>query len=183
MLALFAQARNNANAAPDAAKLGGAMACFGTFFFLYLILIVIIIVGMWKVFTKAGQPGWASIVPFYNNYVLVVEICKKEILWFILMFIPFANIVAAWVICMETARKFGKSEGFGIGLFFLPFIFWPMLGFGSAQYEGRRRSKARDYDDEDEDEDDRPRRSRARDDDDDDDRPRRRRRTDDEDDE
>lgn len=178
MLALFAQ---RGGKDPDAAAAAaGGMACFGGFFLVYMILIVIMIVGMWKVFTKAGQPGWAAIVPFYNTWILVTEICKKEVLWFILMLIPFVSIIAWWVICAETARKFGKSDMFGIGLFFLPFIFWPMLGFGDARYQGRSRS--RDYDDDEEEE--RPRKRRSRDDDDDDDdRPRKRRRSDDDDDE
>ena len=168
MLTLFAQQRGNADA-DAAAAAGGIMACFGGFLIVYLILIAIVIVGMWKVFTKAGQPGWASIVPFYNSWILVTEICKKEALWFILQFIPLANIVAAWVICQETARKFGKSDAFGIGLFFLPFIFWPMLGFGDAQYQGRGKKKRRDYDDDedDEEEEERPRKRRRSDDDDD----------------
>ena len=127
----------------------------------YLALIVVIIVALWKVFEKAGQPGWAAIIPFYNMYVLTCEIAKKEILWFILMFIPLVNIVASVIVSIEVARKFGKSEAFGIGLAFLGFIFYPMLAFGDAQYQGAgRRRSLDDYDDEDEDEDDRPRKKK-----------------------
>lgn len=136
---------------------------------LYLGLIVVVVAGLWKVFTKAGQPGWAAIVPFYNSYVLTCEIAKKEVLWFVLQFIPLVGIVAYIMVAIEVARKFGKSEGYGIGLAFLPFVFFPMLGFGDARYQGGRRSldayddeddyddeprpkkKARDYDDEDDD--------------------------------
>jgi hypothetical protein len=115
----------------------------------YIAMIVVIIAGMWKVFEKAGQPGWAAIVPFYNGYVLTCEIAKKEILWFILLFVPFVGIVASILISLEVARKFGKSDGFGIGLALLPFIFYPMLGFGDAQYQGSR-GRALDFDDEEE---------------------------------
>jgi len=100
-----------------------------------LIFVAIIIAGMWKVFTKAGRPGWESIVPIYNYYVMAVEIGKLEIMWFIFMFIPILNIVAAIKICIAVAEKFGKSTGFAVGLVFLGFIFFPILGFGSAQYQ------------------------------------------------
>lgn len=104
--------------------------------FVYIAMIVVIIAGMWKVFEKAGQPGWAAIVPFYNLYVLTCNIAKKEILWFILFFIPLVNLVAAIIVSIEVAKKFGKTELFGVGLALLGFIFYPMLGFGDARYEG-----------------------------------------------
>jgi len=112
----------------------------------YIAIIVVIIAAMWKVFEKAGQPGWAAIVPIYNGYVLTCEIAKKEILWFILMFIPFVGIIASIMVSLEVARKFGKSDGFGIGLAFLPFIFYPMLAFGDAQYQGRGKRRSKDED-------------------------------------
>ena len=180
MLTLFAQRAKAGDADAAAAGLGGMMACFGTFGIVFLIFIVLTFAILWKVFTKAGQPGWAALVPIYNHYLLVTEICKKEILWFILAFIPIANIIAAWVISQELAKKFGKSEAFGIGLFFLGPIFFAILAFGDAEYEGGR---SRKYD-LDEDDDDRPRKKRSRDDDDEDeDEPprRKKRRTDDDD--
>jgi uncharacterized protein DUF5684 len=113
---------------------GYLAGCFGgVFFFVWLALLVIVIVGLWKVFEKAGQPGWAAIVPIYNVYVLN-QIAGRDILWFILALIPCVNIVAIILISIDVARKFGQETGFGIGLAFLPFIFYPMLGFGSAQY-------------------------------------------------
>jgi hypothetical protein len=145
---------------------------------LLIFLGVFVVVGaiMWKVFTKAGQPGWAALVPIYNTWLLVTEICKKEPLWFILTLIPIANIVAAWVLCMELAKKFGKSDAFGIGLFFLSPIFLAMLAFGDARYQGGRGGSSRGDGYEDDYEDDRPRRRDRRDgdvDDYEDDRPRR----------
>jgi hypothetical protein len=134
---------------------------------------------VWKVFVKAGRPGWEGIVPIYNGWVLVTEICKLEPLIFILSLIPFVNLYAHWVMSQELAKKFGKSEGFGVGLFFLGIIFMAILAFGDAEYVGGRRRDDYYYDDDDEDE--RPRKKRrVDDDDDDDDRPRKKRRYDDE---
>ncbi|HAN98402.1 MAG TPA: signal peptidase I [Planctomycetaceae bacterium] len=106
------------------------MCCFGLF---YLLIIVLVIAGMWKVFVKAGKPGWAAIVPIYNMYVLT-EISGKEILWFILTFIPCVNLVALVMICISLAERFGKGAGYGIGLALLSPIFFPMLGFSDARY-------------------------------------------------
>lgn len=116
-------------AAGVAGCLGGGLA-----FFVWLVVLAVVIAGLWKVFEKAGQPGWAAIIPFYNIYVLTTQIARREILWFILALIPFVNIIAAIVVSIDVARKFGKGTGFGLGLAFLPFIFYPILGFGSAQY-------------------------------------------------
>ena len=109
--------------------IGGGVGCI-----VWLAVLVVIAAGMWKVFEKAGQPGWAAIIPFYNIYVLVTQIARKEMLWFILCIIPVVNFVAGFIVTMDVARKFGQGTGFGLGLFFLPFIFYPILGFGSAQY-------------------------------------------------
>ncbi len=100
---------------------------------IYFALLAVAAVGGWKVFEKAGQPGWAALVPFYNLYVFVVEIAKKDMVWFLLsLFVPFAVIIP----CMDVAEKFGKERVYGLGLAFLGFIFFPMLGFGDAQYQG-----------------------------------------------
>lgn len=96
---------------------------------------VFIIVSMWKVFEKAGQPGWACIVPIYGAYVLT-QIAKKPGWWVILMLIPYVNIIALFVIYIALAKQFGKGAGFGIGLVFLSPIFMAILGFGDAEYTG-----------------------------------------------
>ena len=101
----------------------------------YLAVVVLALVGMWKAFEKAGQPGWAGIVPVYNMYVLTL-MAKKPILWFVLLFVPCVGIVVAIMIMIEVAKLFGKSTGFAVGLVLLPFVFWPMLGFGDAKYTG-----------------------------------------------
>ena len=102
---------------------------------LYLAVIIVVIAGIWKAFEKAGQPGWAAIVPIYNIYIMTV-IAKRPAWWLVLFLIPIANIIALFIINIDIAKNFGKDTGFGIGLALLGFIFWPMLGFGNAEYIG-----------------------------------------------
>lgn len=95
-----------------------------------LLIMVLTLAGMWKVFEKAGKPGWAAIIPFYNLYVLV-EITGKPVWWFVLCLL----IIPLIFVMMDLAVCFGKSKGWGIGLlFFLGFIGFPILGFGDASY-------------------------------------------------
>jgi uncharacterized protein DUF5684 len=100
-----------------------------------LLVALIMIVAMWKIFTKAGQPGWASLIPFYNIYVWC-KIVGRPGWWLILMLIPFVNLIIAIILCIDLAKSFGKGVGFGLGIIFLGFIFLPILGFGNAQYQG-----------------------------------------------
>jgi hypothetical protein len=102
-----------------------------------LAIIVTIIAGVWKVFVKAGKPGWAAIIPIYN-VIVMLEIAGKPLWWIILFFIPLVNLVMAILVGIAVARKFGKSDGFGVGLALLGFIFYPILGFGGAQYQGNK---------------------------------------------
>ncbi len=102
-----------------------------------LAIVVFIIASLWKVFTKAGHPGWAAIVPIYNAYILC-KIAGKPGWWVILMIIPFVNIIISLLVALGIAQNFGKGAGFGIGLWPLGPIFYPILGFGSAQYQGAR---------------------------------------------
>ncbi len=99
----------------------------------YIAIIALMIVSMWKVFTKAEKPGWACIVPIYN-YIVMLEIAKKPIWWIALFLIPIVNIVFIIMMLNGVAKNFGKSEGFTVGLIFLPFVFWPILGLGDARY-------------------------------------------------
>lgn len=102
---------------------------------LYLGFIVVLIVALWKIFTKAGKPGWASIVPFYNIIVLL-EIVGRPLWWFVMLLIPLVNIVFAFLLAIDLAKSFGKGIGFAMGLIFLSPIFYPILGFGGARYQG-----------------------------------------------
>lgn len=102
----------------------------------YLAVFAVSIATMWKIFTKAGQPGWASIVPFYNIYILL-NIVGRPIWWMaMLLLCPPAAIIAAIILCIDLAKSFGKDTGFGIGLALLGIVFGPMLAFGDAQYQG-----------------------------------------------
>ena len=100
-----------------------------------LLIGLLIIVAMWKVFAKAGQPGWASIIPIYNLYIWC-KIVGRPWWWILLMLIPFVNFIVGIILSIDLAKSFGKGVGFGIGLALLGIIFWPILGFGSAQYQG-----------------------------------------------
>ena len=104
-----------------------------------LVFYALIIVANWKIFTKAGKPGWASIIPFYNLYVLF-EIVGMNGWLFLLLCIPIVNIVMMIMLYINLAKAFGKGTGFIIGLIFLPNIFTLILAFGSSQYQGPQQS-------------------------------------------
>lgn len=105
------------------------------FYIIYFGFLALMIASMWKVFTKAGQPGWASIVPIYNAIVLF-KIIGKPAWWVVLMLIPLVNFVVSIIATIALAKSFGKGGGFAAGLILLPFVFMPMLAFGDAQYQG-----------------------------------------------
>ncbi len=107
----------------------------GILFILPLAIVVFYIAAGWKIYQKAGQPGWASIIPIYGAYILL-KIVGKPGWWLLLYFIPLVNIVYfVWTYNM-LSKSFGKDEGFTVGLLLLGFVFWPILGFGSAKYLG-----------------------------------------------
>jgi len=86
-------------------------------------------------FPKAGQPWWAALLPFYNVYVLVVGVARLSVLWYVLVWVPVVQVIAAILVNVEVAKRFGRSEAFGLGLALLGFIFYPVLGFGSDEYQ------------------------------------------------
>ena len=115
---------------------GAIIAIIGALFMLVMLgVMAIMVVSAWKIFTKAGHPGWAAIVPIYNIYIMVL-IAKKEAWWVILFFIPLVGFIANILVSIDIAKAFGKGAGFGLGMAFLPFIFYPLLAFGSATYQG-----------------------------------------------
>ena len=103
---------------------------------LYLAIVVLMIIALWKVFVKADKPGWAVLIPIYN-IIVMLEIVGKPTWWIIIMLlVPFVNIIfMIWMINL-LSLSFGKDVGFTIGLILLPFIFFPVLGFGKAEYKG-----------------------------------------------
>jgi hypothetical protein len=139
-----------------------ALSLVFVLFFLSIIGIFFVIC-YWKIFTKAGMPGWASLVPIYNLYVYT-KILKRPSWWIVIYFVPnlislvlstvinsmpdmiflllavsiilYIGILVLGIIDMvKLAKVFGQDSGFAVGLIFLSFIFIPILAFGSAEYE------------------------------------------------
>lgn len=102
----------------------------------YAVVVAGYVAGWWTVFRKAGRPGWAALVPGYNVYVLVVGVARLSWFWFLLVLVPGVQIIAALLVNVEVARRFGRSEAFGLGLCLLGPVFYPVLGFGKARYQG-----------------------------------------------
>ena len=108
----------------------------GVYSICFLIFAVLIIAGMWRMFVKAGKPGWAALIPIYNIYVLL-QIVGRPGWWLILFFIPVVNVVVALLVSIDLAKSFDKSAVWGIILLFiLNAIGYLILGFGDAQYKG-----------------------------------------------
>ena len=112
----------------------GIMAAMGAVMFVYGIVFLLIIVSMWKIFTKAGRPGWAAIVPIYN-LIVWLDIVGKPVWWIVLLLIPFVNIIVLIMLTHQLSVAFGQGIGTTLLLLFLPFIGYPMLAFGSATYQ------------------------------------------------
>jgi hypothetical protein len=131
--ALLLQVSYNDSGASGA--VGGLLAS-GTVILVILAISAVMIVAGWKVFAKAGQPGWGVLIPIYNFW-LMLKIAGKPGWWLILMFVPIVNIVISLIVHIGVAKSFGQSAVFGIFLLFLiaP-VGWLMLGFGSYQYRG-----------------------------------------------
>lgn len=100
-----------------------------------LLLVVLIIVAIWKIFEKAGEPGWKAIIPLYNVYT------EYKIFWgngwlCLLTLIPIVNIVVTIILYSKISKAFGHGAGFTVGLLFLPYVFLTMLGFNGDEYQG-----------------------------------------------
>lgn len=127
---------NNFDFEADFAAAAAGVA--GTVLVLWLIALavgILMIIAQWRIFSKAGEPGWASLIPIYNLYVLY-KITWGSGIRFLLLLIPLYNIILAIQTNIRLARAFGKDDGFAVGLIFLPSIFMLILGFGGAQYCG-----------------------------------------------
>ena len=103
-----------------------------------LVIGIFMLAVMWKIYTKAGKPGWASIVPIYNVIVLL-EMINRPLWWILLLFIPLVNFIVLIMIIVDLAKAFGKSVGFAIGMIVLGIVFYPLLAFGDAEYIGIQR--------------------------------------------
>jgi uncharacterized membrane protein YhaH (DUF805 family) len=101
--------------------------------------VLLSIVAFWRVFEKAGRPGWASIIPLYNIYILL-KVAKRPGWWVILYFIPVVNLITSIVVAIDCAKAFGKSKAFGFfGLWLFSIIGFMILGFGDAKYKAIKR--------------------------------------------
>ncbi len=120
----------NAGASAAGGVMAMGMLCFE------FALIALIFASLWKIFVKAGRPGWEGIIPIYNQYVLTTQIIGRPILFFILCLVPCVNIIISIMLMLDLAKAFGKSAGFAVGMILLPFIFIPMLAFSDATYSG-----------------------------------------------
>ncbi len=100
-----------------------------------LALVILMIVSMWKIFEKAGKPGWASLIPIYNTIVLL-DIVGKPWWWIFLLIIPIVNIIFAIIVIHGLSKSFGLNGWFTLGLLFLGIIFYPILAFGDYKYVG-----------------------------------------------
>jgi hypothetical protein len=129
----------NVDMDPAAVVAVAGMGLFGLLF--GLAIAVLTIVAWWKVFTKAKQPGWAAIVPFYNFYIMlkIVKMSPWYMLVFLGIFVPFIGPIAILVVTIMIYHKlslaFGKGVGFTIGLILLNPIFILLLAFGDATYK------------------------------------------------
>ena len=102
----------------------------------YLLVSVLLLASYWKIFTKAGKPGWAAIVPIYN-IVVYLRMVNRPVWWIVLLFIPVVNLIIMIVLVNDLAASFGKGVGWTLGLMFLGIIFVPLLAFGSDPFVGR----------------------------------------------
>ena len=96
---------------------------------------VVYLAACWITFQKAGQPGWAAIIPIYN-VVVMLRMVERPWWWLLLMLVPFANVAFVLIFVFDLARAFGQSMLFGIGLLLLPPVFFPILAFGGSRYVG-----------------------------------------------
>ena len=141
---ILAQASGN----QEAAIAAGIMAFLAAFAFVFIAIAVVVVVGMWKTFEKAGQPGWAAIIPIYN--LVVMFRLGGQSGWFalaiLLNLIPFIGGLAWLGIIIwnhvNISKRFGQGVGFAIGLVLLAPIFWLILGFGSSKYVAEQPAQA-----------------------------------------
>ena len=131
----------------NSSESAGIFAAIGTFGLIFILAVtVLLIASMWKLFEKAGKPGWAAIIPIYN-YLVMIEIVGKPTIWILFLLIPCVNVIFGIWLLNLFVKSFGKSEGYTVGILLLPFIFYPLLAFGNNPYLGPSAAEAkRSYD-------------------------------------
>jgi hypothetical protein len=119
----------------DSSAAAGAGIFGGFMGIVWLVFLVLVIVAYWKIFTKAGEAGWKSIIPIYN-VIILLKIVGRPWWWLILMLIPIVQLVIVFIVMMDLSKSFGHGIGFALGLFFLSVIFFLILGFNGDRYIG-----------------------------------------------
>ena len=114
---------------------GGIMAAIAVYLVLSIAILIVMVVSYWKIYVKAGKPGWAAIVPIYN-IIVFLEIVKKPVWWIVLFFIPCANIVALVLVSLEFVKVFGKPSWHAALMIFFGVIYAPYIAFSDAKYVG-----------------------------------------------
>lgn len=117
----------------------------GFFSLLVFASVILTIVSVWRVFEKADRPGWYALIPVWNIYQLV-KIAGLSGLSMLLLLIPVVNLIYAIILNIRVAQAFGQSAGFGVGLSLFGVVFWPLLGFGPAEYLPHQREASADRD-------------------------------------
>lgn len=113
-------------------------AALAAYWLVALVLWVLSIVALWKVFEKAGEPGWKALIPFYNWYVLF-QIAGRNGWWFLALFVPIVGLIVSIMLAVDLAKHFGKSTTFGVvALWLFSLIGLFMLGYGDAKYVGTK---------------------------------------------
>ncbi len=114
----------------------GFWAALGVYWFIWLVIWVLVVIAQWKIFTKAGEAGWKSIIPFYNMYI-TFRIAGRNGWWFLALFVPLVNIFVLLMLGIDLAKHFGKSTAFGVvALWLFSVIGYLIVGFGDAEYVG-----------------------------------------------
>ncbi|MBO4785027.1 MAG: hypothetical protein J5521_09845 [Lachnospiraceae bacterium] len=130
---------SNSSDAMVALFAGGASIFFIIFMIVYSVVLIgictLLIVSLWKIFVKAGKPGWACLIPGYNFWVICEMVFNNNIMWFIFIFIPFLNFVSMIAMMIGMAKTFGKGTGFAILTIFFYIVTFPILAFGKATYD------------------------------------------------
>lgn len=107
------------------------------YYIIMIVMCIIMVIAEWKMYAKAGKPGWAALIPFYNCYVLFQIVYGDDRGWsFLKIFIPLYNIYIMIKLYLDLPKVYGKPAVFGVGLLLLPYVFFPILGFGKSTYIG-----------------------------------------------
>jgi ABC-type sulfate transport system permease subunit len=105
-----------------------------------LVVLVMMVAALWRIYTKAGRPGWTTLIPFYNTWVLL-KIVDRPTWWLVLFFIPLVNVVVGVIVYFDLVKAFGKGIGMLLAILFLPFIGFPVLAFGNSTYTQPKRDE------------------------------------------